>query len=231
MRIILVILCLWLVACAPSPPGRPAKPLLMPPSPSKAGLVLLPCSTKAGAIRPEHIGFCVGGRAYVRPDVRDALVRVSQAFGKANPGSVVLFMDASGADGRKPFYPHLSHGDGRQVDLAVFYTDLQGRPLAAPPKTGRFGYGAYEPPRPGDPTVCKGVHRPGDKGTPADRRWRLDDVRTRDFVRRLVADPRVRRVFIEPHLKKRFGLQNNPKVRFAGCKAARHDDHIHVDFV
>jgi hypothetical protein len=40
----------------------------------------------------------------------------------------------------------------------------------------------------------------------------------------------VRRVFIEPHLKARLDLARLSKVRFAGCRAARHDDHIHVDF-
>ena len=65
---------------------------------------------------------------------------------------------------------------------------------------------------------------------PADRAWRLDEDRTRDLLALLVADPRVRRIFVEPHLKTRLGFDGNAKVRFAGCQAARHDDHVHVDF-
>lgn len=40
-------------------------------------------------------------------------------------------------------------------------------------------------------------------------------------------DDRVGKVFIEPHLKVKFGAESE-KVRFQGCRAARHDDHIHV---
>ncbi|MFT5619364.1 MAG: hypothetical protein ACI85I_002607, partial [Arenicella sp.] len=36
------------------------------------------------------------------------------------------------------------------------------------------------------------------------------------------------KVFIEPHLKTRLGLENYSKIRFHGCQAVRHDDHIHV---
>ena len=43
----------------------------------------------------------------------------------------------------------------------------------------------------------------------------------------LTADPRIQKVFVEPHLLERFGL-SDPKIRFQGCRAARHDDHIHL---
>jgi len=65
---------------------------------------------------------------------------------------------------------------------------------------------------------------------PASRAWRLDEARTRTLIRAFADDRRVRRVFIEPHLKARLGFAGNAKVRFAGCQAARHDDHLHVDF-
>ncbi|HWW11730.1 MAG TPA: hypothetical protein VN018_04370, partial [Brevundimonas sp.] len=65
---------------------------------------------------------------------------------------------------------------------------------------------------------------------PADRPWRLDEARTKALLETLIADHRVRRVLIEPHLERRMGLWGHPKLRFAGCQAARHDDHIHVDF-
>ena len=46
----------------------------------------------------------------------------------------------------------------------------------------------------------------------------------------LLAERRVRRIFLEPHLKRRLGYAEDGRVRFAGCHAARHDDHVHVDF-
>jgi hypothetical protein len=43
----------------------------------------------------------------------------------------------------------------------------------------------------------------------------------------LLAEPAVQKILIEPHLKERLRLQSS-KVRFQGCHAARHDDHVHV---
>ena len=37
----------------------------------------------------------------------------------------------------------------------------------------------------------------------------------------------IEKVFIEPHLKTRLNLTSN-KIRFHGCQAVRHDDHIHL---
>jgi hypothetical protein len=56
---------------------------------------------------------------------------------------------------------------------------------------------------------------------------RFDAERTRQFVRLLVAQPGVGKLFIEPHLKTRLRLGSG-KIRFHGCGAVRHDDHIHV---
>lgn len=37
----------------------------------------------------------------------------------------------------------------------------------------------------------------------------------------------IEKIFIEPHLKQRLKL-NHPKIRYHGCGAVRHDDHIHI---
>jgi hypothetical protein len=128
--------------------------------------------------------------------------------------------------------PHLSHGDGRQIDLALYYVDHKGRPMVRPPT--KTGYGAYEPPRREADRSCVGAERRAKRNDGADpppgRTWRLDEARTRDLIRILSDDPGVRRIFVEPHLKHRLGFGQDRKVRFAGCQAARHDDHLHVDF-
>jgi murein endopeptidase len=59
--------------------------------------------------------------------------------------------------------------------------------------------------------------------------WRdlfVDHRRTAAALQWLAQDPRVEKVFIEPHLRQTLGA-SHPKVRFQGCRAARHDDHIH----
>jgi hypothetical protein len=195
------------------------------------GLVPLPC--RGTPLHPVAQVYCGGHRHYVTPDARDALIEAAAGLARAFPGSSVQFMEASWPSALRPMPPHFSHGDGREVDLALFYEDRDGRPRPGPPilsgQPNGPGYGAYEPPQREADRVCVGVRR-GQPDPAADRSWRLDEARTRDLIRRLVADPRVRRVFLEPHLKARLGFAREPKVRFAGCAAARHDDHIHVDF-
>jgi hypothetical protein len=199
--------------------------------PNAAGLVRLPCDGSE-PLRPAHPFYCSRDRIYVRPEARDVLVDAAREMARRYPGTVITFMDASGADGRVPFEPHLSHGDGRQVDLSLFYTSLDGSRIdGSPPGSRPNGYGNYEPPRTGDPQPCRGIDRPNDdRDPPADRAWRLDEARSRSLTEILAGDRRVRRILIEPHLERRFGMEGEDKLRFAGCQAARHDDHLHVDF-
>jgi hypothetical protein len=35
------------------------------------------------------------------------------------------------------------------------------------------------------------------------------------------------KILLEPHLRDRLGLTSS-KIRFQGCNAARHDDHLHL---
>ena len=225
-------IALLLVACdrrtsqTNRPPANRPRPI-----PVVAGLVVLPCA-ETGSLRPHTAGYCLLQRHYVRAGPRAALVETAETLQAQFPGTVVRFMEASWPTGKRPMPPHLSHGDGRQVDLALFYRDREGRPLTRAPT--RSGYGAYEPPLKNGSRRCTGATaRPAKIAAPdppKDRAWRLDEVRTAALVRLLAAHPKVRRIFIEPHLKARLGLSSLRKVRFAGCKAARHDDHIHVDF-
>jgi len=196
------------------------------PAPNAAGLTTLPC--RAAHLKPAWGYYCRFGRHYVTPSTRAAVIKTADAVAARFPGSAVMFMDASGANGHRPFWPHLSHGDGREIDLALFYTDRAGRPLDRPPTLN--GYGAYEPPRPREVRACKGQKGPDEPDPPASRTWRLDAARTRALVVAVTRDPRVRRVFLEPHLKQSLGLAGNDKIHFQGCWVARHDDHLHVDF-
>ena len=63
---------------------------------------------------------------------------------------------------------------------------------------------------------------------PTEPAWVLDEERTRAMILWLKARPEVTRIFIEPHLADRLGVGGG-KVRFQGCQAARHDDHLHVE--
>jgi hypothetical protein len=98
-----------------------------------------------------------------------------------------------------------------------------------------IGYWAFEMPREGDPLPCSETRW-------LSLRWDLpflqqlypdrpiEPERTRAALAWLVAEGArhgVERVFIEPHMAQRLGIASS-LIGFQGCRAARHDDHIHI---
>ncbi len=185
----------------------------------------LPCF--GTPLRSQSVLYCVLNRHYVAPDLRLLAEDLARDMDARFPGTVTLTLDGGFPFGRLPLLPHLSHRDGRKLDLAFWYEDPGGTYL--PGKTrSPVGYFAFEQ----GPTDCPAA-------SPTlrwDLEWlqplfpdrRLDEARTRAALEILIADPRVFRMFVEPHLVRRLGLAS-PKLRFQGCRAARHDDHIHIE--
>ncbi|MEP4534121.1 MAG: hypothetical protein ABJ004_13610 [Cyclobacteriaceae bacterium] len=133
-----------------------------------------------------------------------------------------------------PLFPHLSHNDGRKLDLAFFYKRANQRTNKAP---SFIGYGIYEDPTKGEsdyPTDCKqrGYWQYGLLSSVVPQwnkdNYQLDVERTRELIRLLAIDERTSKIFIEPHLKQRWKLNKYDNIRFHGCQAVRHDDHIHT---
>ncbi|CAH1000962.1 hypothetical protein LEM8419_01972 [Neolewinella maritima] len=85
-------------------------------------------------------------RNYVTPTLDGAL---SQAASQLGPNGHINYLDAN-----FPFYdgfpllPHLSHNDGRKVDLSLAYETASGVPSRDIKSTS--GYGVYEGPAPGE---------------------------------------------------------------------------------
>jgi hypothetical protein len=156
---------------------------------------------------------------------------------RAYPGAITLTLDGSFPffDGF-PLPPHLSHDDGLKLDLAYYYLGPDGTYLPGATRS-LLGYFAFEQPRENDPEPCAGR---ADLITLCwDLVWlqrlfqqmALDEARTAHALRWLVeTDPShgVSRVLVEPHIAERLGIAA-PILRFQGCRAARHDDHIHVE--
>ena len=184
--------------------------------------------------------YCLLGRNYVRAETREMIEALAAAMAAKDPRNVVVYLDAGFpfADGF-PMPPHLSHGDGLKIDLAYSYADRDGRyrPLASP---SPLGYWAFEAPREGERRECTDRFR--FLTLRWDMRWwqifvakhlQLDNTRTGDALRWLVEDgPKfgVDKVLIEPHIPERLGVAS-PLLRFQGCAAARHDDHMHVEVI
>lgn len=205
-----------------------AASLLAVPLAGYFGRAPLPCGwSREATPMPATLLTCLANRHYMTLPAKQALDTLNELISTENRGLRIIYLDAGFPflDGF-PMIPHLSHGDGRKIDLTLIYENASASPSP-------IGYWSYIQPRAGDPVPCDG--REGwlrwdlDWLQPMIGQKALDEARTRILLQRLARAPEVRRILIEPHLKRRLGL-DNPKIRFQGCRAARHDDHIHVEF-
>lgn len=203
------------------------------------GRVPLPCFSAGAPLQLQSPLYCVLNRNYVTGEMQLAAEALAQHMEMEFPGTVTLALDANFPfiDGF-PLLPHLSHDDGRKLDIAFYYRGKAGEALNGQTRSP-IGYFAFEQPNAGSPLPCAGRH---DILTfrwdlqflqPLFPDWDLDEVRTAAAVRWLSSEGRklgVEKIFIEPHLAKTLAVENDT-VRFQGCRAARHDDHIHFQVV
>ncbi len=174
-------------------------------------------------------------RNYVKPALNDILKGVSEKLSAINPAIHITYLDAN-----FPFLdgfallPHLSHNDGKKIDLAFIYETKDG--VFTNAQKSMSGYGLFEEPKTHEYnqiSICKS------KGYfqydyakyltfgEINNGLKFSDSATKQLIDVILEDPRLDKMFIEPHLKTRLKLTSS-KVRFHGCRAVRHDDHIHI---
>ena len=210
--------------------------LVLPPLAKRfQGRVPLPLyATDATPLQPANWFTVLANRHYVRPALYELATSTARGVARERPGTRVTYLD-----GNFPFLngfpllPHLSHDDGRKLDLALLYQDDEGRPVNGSPTY--FGYGHYEGPGPGEKNRTAKCLLAGYwqydftkylAWFPADDRF--DAAGTRLLLRALHEKPATGKILLEPHLIARLNLSDYGKIRFHGCQAVRHDDHIHV---
>lgn len=211
--------------------------VLVPKTAPSLGRVALPCfDTSDVGLAAQTPLTCLLNRHYVTPPTASALFALARDLEATHPGTSVRFLDAAFPfDLGMPLLPHLSHGDGRKVDLAFFYMqdDLGYQAGLAP---SPIGYWGFEQPPDGSSELCQ-------QNSLMTLRWdmtwlqslwpeaELDQERTRAMLQWLVGPGRhhIEKVLLEPYLETRLGLESD-LIRFQGCRAARHDDHLHVAF-
>lgn len=206
--------------------------LIIPKIALQFGRVALPLfSTKDIPIKPATILTCIANRHYVKPE----LLKILKTVAKENNGKVLIYLDANFPfiDGL-PLLPHKSHSDGKKVDIAFSYFDSTTKKSINRTPT-LFGYGYCEVPKKGEynqPNVCanKGYWQYNllRKITRQNRNFLFDKTANKQLILKFTRQPKIKKIFIEPHLKQRLGLQKESKIRFHGCGAVRHDDHIHL---
>ncbi|WP_108867233.1 hypothetical protein [Aquimarina aquimarini] len=174
-------------------------------------------------------------RDYVKPQLITTLKDIANSIQKSNPGIAVVYLDANFPfiDGF-PLIPHHSHNDGKKIDISFIYKDQNHKITNKKPTIS--GYGVFENPLKTEyhqTEKCKQIGY-----------WQYDITKyvtfgtinnglkfskkaTKDLLLSIVNHKQISTIFIEPHLKNRLKILSN-KIRFHGCRAVRHDDHIHI---
>ena len=209
--------------------------LIVPVLAKPFGRVRLPVR-ETNNLRPLTFLTCFLNRNYVRNDLREVAFSVAKEMKRKYPGTIVNYLDASFPFiNGFPLFPHLSHNDGRKVDLSFCYKEKQSL-LETNRAPSPIGYGICEEPVGAEKNTAQFCEEKGywqysflKSVMPQDRK---DDFvfypqKTKYLVELFASDARIGKIFIEPHLKSRLQLTSD-KIRFHGCRAVRHDDHIHV---
>ncbi len=203
--------------------------LIVPPIAIFFGRAPLPVFNKA--LKPRNWIYPLLFRNYVNPVLGAELKASAERLYQS--GISITYLDANFPfiDGF-PLLPHLSHNDGKKIDLSFMYLDASGNPTDKKPS--RSGYGVFV-----DSQNNLSLSNCLNKGY-----WQydftkhlsfgkihnlsLDQQSTSLLIKQLLSINRCEKIFIEPHLKQSLGLNTASKIRFHGCQAVRHDDHIHL---
>lgn len=184
-------------------------------------------------VQPANYLTTVLNRNYVHPALNEVLRTTSTDLDGS--GLTINYLDAN-----FPFFngfpllPHLSHNDGKKLDLSLVFAEPDG--TFSSRQQSLLGYGSFVGPNPGERdqiTHCLNAgHRQYDftkylSPVGINQDLTFSEKGTRLLIQSVLRNKAVGKIFIEPHLKQRLRLTSS-KVRFHGCQAVRHDDHIHV---
>ena len=211
--------------------------LIIPGIAKPFGRIPLPMISSP-SLKPLSIITCLTNRHYVRPDLLQLMQDISAEMSRTYPKTITSYLDANFPFWEGfPLIPHLSHSDGKKIDIAFLYKDKASGELFNQTAPTWLGYGSNENPRKGEtdmPSECK---RRGYKiynfisrfaPDPESRKMVLDKERTAAMIRLIAQHRKSGKIFLEPHLKTRLEVSSYPKIRFHGCQAVRHDDHLHL---
>jgi hypothetical protein len=181
--------------------------------------------------------YCALNRNYTTPQTRKLAIALAEDIDREYPGTLTIALDANFpfVDGF-PLLPHLSHDDGKKLDLAFYYRDAGGKFLNGKTRSP-VGYFAFEQPAASDEQPCKGrndwltTRWDFDAIQPVFPKYELEERRTTSALRWLTTEGvngfGLEKVFLEPHIRNKLGVADT-HLRFQGCRAARHDGHIHI---
>ncbi|MFD2188986.1 hypothetical protein [Aquimarina celericrescens] len=174
-------------------------------------------------------------RNYIKAELHISLQEIAASYQKQHHGIKIVYLDANFpfVNGF-PLFPHLSHNDGKKIDISFVYLDQNDRLTNRKPSIS--GYGVFEKPTNKEYDQTKACKKNGywqydysqylTFGT-INKNLKFSEKATKDLLLAIVNHQQIGKVFIEPHLKNRLRVENS-KIRFQGCQTVRHDDHIHL---
>lgn len=174
-------------------------------------------------------------RNYVDSSFQPVIQKIATDFQSSHQGIKLIYLDANFPFFNGfPLFPHLSHDDGKKLDISFIYTT--SKRFLTNKKPTVSGYGFYETPKKSEFNQTSECLQRGHiqyditkyitLGT-LNKELQLSVKATKDLLLSITKQKQVSTVFIEPHLKERLNLHGH-KFRFHGCHAVRHDDHIHI---
>lgn len=210
--------------------------IIVPPIAKKFGRIKLPYHSSI--IDPATLFTIICNRNYVEPQLYRVLINTGEKFQQLHPNLKITYLDACFPflDGF-PLLPHLSHNDGKKIDLAFFYKNTMTEKVVNE-KPSNSGYGYYEGPAMNEENKSQECKLKGNiiydfpqyLTFGIKKNLAFDQNTTAKFIFYLAENPFTHKILLEPHLKKRLGLQQHEnKIRFQGCHSVRHDDHLHLE--
>lgn len=231
---------IWLIAVLISKKTNKKKRIVFPIIYLLFNLVLIPPIAKIFGrerlpvinqiLKPRNIIYPLFFRNYVTPELKKSLI--NSAIDLAHINIYVTYLDANFPfwDGF-PLVPHLSHNDGKKIDISLMYLDENGKRTDKKPSVS--GYGVYA--KENNPTTQTCLNQgywqydfPKYLTFGTINTLTLDKENTNTLIQGLLNKTKVEKLFIEPYLKEELGLSNYNEIRFHGCQAVRHDDHLHL---
>lgn len=184
-------------------------------------------------IKPTNYLTVFLNRNYVRPELNKLL---NQAEKKLNETAIEIhYLDANFPFINKfPLLPHLSHNDGKKIDISLIYETKQGE--ITNKQKSISGYGFFEDPKATKQNKTDECLRKGYFQYDFPKYFTLGKINTelvfskkgtKKLIKAFLKNKELEKLFIEPHLKKRMKLTDS-RIRYHGCRAVRHDDHIHL---
>ncbi len=185
-------------------------------------------------VSPTTFATVILNRNYVKPELNELLRNVADRI--ANDRIHIKYLDANFPflDGF-PLIPHLSHSDGKKIDISFVYSE-PGQSIDSKKKKSLSGYGVFEGPKTHEVNQIEACRKRGywqydfpkylTFGT-INNELKFSDVLNVKLIQSFLTEPNLGKIFIEPHLKKRLRLEHE-KIRFHGCQSVRHDDHLHI---